>query len=86
MKIQTCEFVTVSDVFRGLPLAREAFIESNHHSCSWGDNNRSLITPDVIIDALEQANDGTNAKESKQIKAACKRLEKLGQTYVDLEN
>lgn len=83
MEIKTCKFVEVSDVFAKHGLAWDVFVNSNPN-CSWGDNNRSLVTPDVIIDALEDAScDGV---VRKQVNAVVERLKSLGQTYIDLEN
>jgi hypothetical protein len=84
MKVQSCSFVSSSEVFEGLPLAQEIFANSEPE-CSWGGNNRSLITPDVIRSALDDADKDTPA-ERKQVKEAVKRLVSLGETYIDLES
>lgn len=78
MKKLTAEFVEASEVFNGIPLAWEEFANSDP-DCSWGNNNRTLVLPDVIIDALEES-------EEPQVAVAMKRLSELGDTYVDLEN
>jgi hypothetical protein len=83
-KVQTCEFVSSSEVFAELPLAKEIFANSEP-DCTWGDTNRSLVTPDVISSVLEDADTETPA-ERKQVKEAIKRLYSLGQTYIDLES
>jgi hypothetical protein len=85
MKTQTCQFVTASEVFEGQNLALEAFINSDP-GCTWGDNNRSLVTPDVIIDSLELT-DFDEGEEEKQINVVLERLKGLPEgVYVDLEN
>jgi hypothetical protein len=84
MRIQNCSFVSSSEVFAALPLAQEIFANSEPE-CSWGDNNRSLVTPDVIRSALDDADKNTPA-ERKQVKEAIKRLVSLGETYIDLES
>ena len=79
---QTCVFVEASNVFKDLPLAWNCFSESEP-DCSWGDNNRTMVTPDTIIDALENADcDGCE----DEVASVIERLKSLGETYVDLEN
>jgi hypothetical protein len=84
MKRQTCEFVSVSDVFKGCKMAWNAFANSDP-DCTWGDNNRSLVTPDVIYNQLDDYSADTK-EEQRQISIVKKRLTKLGQTYIDLES
>lgn len=52
MKIHTCQFVLSSDVFAGCQLAYDHFCEVVN-DCSWGDNNRTMVAPQRIIDELE---------------------------------
>ena len=84
MKIQTCKYVSASEIFKDLGLAWDVFINSDPQ-CTWGDNNRSLVTGDVIINALEQSD--IDAKQGLQVARVCKRLDSLEpEVYVDLES
>jgi hypothetical protein len=85
MNIKTCQYVEASEVFKGYGLAWDVFINSEPN-CTWGDNNRSLVTPDVIIDAMENS-DLNVGPEQRQVEQVVKILESLPQDmYVDLEN
>ena len=84
MNIKTCQYVEASEVFKGFGLAWNVFINSDPR-CSWGDNNHSMVTPDFIIDAME--NSDLNGNEEQQVKLIVKKLRKLAKgVYVDLEN
>jgi len=85
MKIKTCQFIEASEVFHGFGLAWDVFINSDP-DCTWGDNNRSMVTADVIIDAME--NSDTNVgNEQQQVEQVVQILKSLPQdTYIDLEN
>lgn len=94
--VETCTFVSASNVFDGLPLAWDLFANSDP-DCTWGDNNRSMVTPDVIIDALAGIMDGNMdpaddeegeeiSLETQQVRQVASRLRALAQTYIDLEN
>lgn len=85
MKTQTCQFVTASDVFRGQNLAWDAFFNSEPN-CTWGGNNRTLVTPDVIIDSLELT-DFDAGDEERQVTKVVERLKNIPEgVYIDLEN
>jgi len=84
IKLRECSFVHASEVFKGLPKAWDAFSLSDP-PFSWGDNNRTLVDADSMRRHLEDA-DPIDGKAHGQINRALARLEKLGQTYVDLEN
>jgi hypothetical protein len=85
MKTQTCQFVEATEVFKGHPLAWELFLDSNPN-CTWGDNNRSMVSPDVVIDALEDSEPDAGDQE-KQVGQVVERLKKIPEgVYVDLEN
>lgn len=82
MNIKTCQYVEASEVFKGFGLAWDVFVNSDPN-CTWGNNNRSMVTPDVIIDALENSDE----EEQTQVKKVVKILKSLPQDmYVDLEN
>jgi hypothetical protein len=77
-----CRFVLASQLFRGLNKLWDELVESDP-PFTWGDNNRSLVTADDIVRALE---DWSRVSE-KQLSQLRKRINAIGwQTYVDLEN
>ena len=85
MNIKTCQYVEASEVFKGFGLAWDVFINSDP-SCTWGDNNRSMVTKDVIVDALENS-DLNVGPEARQVEQVVKILNALPpDMYVDLEN
>jgi hypothetical protein len=85
MNIKTCRYVEASEIFKGFGLAWDVFINSDPQ-CSWGDNNRSMVTADVIINALEES-DLNVGNEAKQVEQVIKILDSLEpDVYVDLEN
>lgn len=53
MDKHTCEFYLSSDLFNGCQQAYDAFFESGP-DCTWGDNNRSIVTAGLIRDCLER--------------------------------
>jgi hypothetical protein len=89
MNKQTVEFIEGSDI---VPKGwRDWFWGqfSENAPFSWGDNNRTFITAQRFhnhaIDVLEMAvDDGAITK--KEAKLFLDKLDKLGQTYIDLEN
>lgn len=84
MIIKSCKFVEASEVFKDCPRAWEIFVEGDP-GCTWGDNNRSMVTPDVISTFFENADYYEN--EIGQVETVIKRLDSLeDHTYVDLEN
>jgi hypothetical protein len=85
MNIQTCKFVSASEIFKGLDRAWDVFINSDPQ-CTWGDNNRSLVTADVIVDAIEQS-DIDEGEQDRQVNAVLEKLKEIPQdVYVDLES
>lgn len=85
MNIKTCQYVEASEVFKGFGLAWDVFINSDP-PCTWGDNNRSMVTKDVIVDALENS-DLNVGPEARQVEQVVKILDSLPpDMYVDLEN
>jgi hypothetical protein len=68
MQIQTARFVNVSDVFEGFPKLQKIFSEGDNYNFSWGDNNRSMIDPQTLIDALENADGiGYEQEEGEEV-------------------
>ena len=84
LPVHTCRYVEASEVFKDLPKAADVFYDSEP-DCSWGDNSRSMITPEFIIRIIAEAN-VEDEEEQKQCKKLVERLENLGKIYVDLEN
>ena len=85
MKTQTCKYVDVNEIFKDYGLAWDVFVNSDPQ-CTWGDNNKSLVTPDVIIDALEES-DLNVGNEQRQVEMVVERLKSLeSDVYVNLEN
>jgi hypothetical protein len=79
MKIEHCLFVCGSDVFKGQNEVWVALCESDP-DCSFGNNNRSLVSRDFLLTAL----DGIDAKGVRSVRS---RLERLpAEVYIDLEN
>jgi hypothetical protein len=79
-KIKTVNFVDATDVFDGCRTAWSLFLEAGP-DCSFGNNNRTLVTADTIIDALHECD------EHPEVDTVLERLNELGEDfYVDLEN
>jgi hypothetical protein len=84
MIVKSCKFVEATNVFKDCPLAWDLFVNADP-SCTWGDNNRSMVTPDVIFNCLEEVD--MDSKSEPQVELVIKRLNDLqDNVYVDLEN
>ena len=83
LPIQTCQYVEGTKVFNDFPKAWDVFFNSEP-DCSWGDNNRTLVSPSTIINALE----GCDCEPDKQdeVDKVIAILLDLGETYIDLES
>jgi len=82
--IERCSFALCSEMFNELDDLCNEFCDSEP-PFSWGDNNRSLVTGEAILNHL----DNCNIKNESQLDALRKRIVKLpqgNQTYIDLEN
>lgn len=85
MNIKTCRYVEATEIFKGYGLAWDVFINSDPQ-CTWGDNNRSMVTAEVIIYALEES-DLNVGNEANQVEQVLKILDTIEpDVYVDLEN
>lgn len=85
MKIKTCKYVEASEIFKDYGLAWDVFINSDP-GCTWGDNNKSLVTADVIVDALENSDLNVGAEEN-HVRMVVEKLRSLpDEVYVDLES
>lgn len=81
MKIQTCEFISVTHLVpRGWS---EWFWEaiSQNAPFSWGDNNRSLVTASDFARHCEECLDN-----SPKVKRFLTKVRTLGEMYIDLES
>jgi hypothetical protein len=90
MKKKTAEFVDATDLFEGCDKAWDYFCDSDP-DCSWGNNNRTLVTADTIFDALHDFDGDVEDEEEeelgRQIDTVLERVKELGDDfYVDLEN
>jgi hypothetical protein len=84
MNIKTCKYVEASEIFKDYGLAWDVFVNSDP-DCTWGDNNRSLVTADVIVDVLENSEMNVGAEEN-HVRMVVERLRELpDDVYVDLE-
>jgi hypothetical protein len=85
MNIKTCQYVEASEIFKSYDLAWDVFITSDP-DCSWGDNDRTLVLPDVIIENLEHT-DFEDNNEYRAVEQVVKILKNIPvDVYIDLEN
>lgn len=87
LNIQAAPYVPASDIFKDQGNAWDLFF-NGEPDCTWGDNNRTLVTPETISNCLDEclecADDQATEDEVATVK---KRLESIPQgVYVDLEN
>jgi hypothetical protein len=85
MEIRTCSFVEVTDIFAGCPDAWQMFIDSDP-PVSWGDANRTLVSPEFMTFMLEDCFSDDN-QIARQIDLVLYKVKNLDcTTYIDLEN
>jgi hypothetical protein len=85
MKIKTCSFIDASDLFIGCPDAWQMFIDSDP-PVSWGDANRTLVSPEFMTFVLEDCFSDDN-QIARQIDLVLNKVKNLDfTTYIDLEN
>jgi len=78
--VHVCKFVNLSDLFKNLPESVYEQLAESDPDFTWGENNRSLITIERLLDHMDAA--GIDYPE--EFKDMCN---KLGlEMYVDLEN
>jgi len=80
IKRHRCEFVTASDLFAGYRKLWNEFVESAP-PFSWGDNNRTLITIEALLDNFDNKDYEHFTEKFRQ-----RCLDIGAQSYVDLEN
>ena len=85
MNIKTCKFVEMSDLFAGCRDMWDVFCDTDPE-CSWGDNNRTLVTAGFILGHLENVIEDSDDPLLKIFSNRCKSLPDGLNTYVDLEN
>ena len=80
-KIQTCEFIPVSQIIP--PKLSKWFwdLVSEDAPFSWGDNNRSLVTASSFANFCQERLD-----DSLKSKKILDKFRELGEMYIDLEN
>lgn len=83
--IQACAFVDASDLL-GEGWSEWFWEEFDQDEFSWGDNNRTLITPERFVSACDSIEWGDHGVSRKAAAAWCKRILNLGNVYIDLEN
>jgi hypothetical protein len=82
MKIQSCKFVSCSDLFKDLDELWEDF-SSSDPEFTWGSANRTLIDPLTIIGHMNNV----GLDDRLQFKTLCKRINELPRSvYVDMES
>lgn len=91
MKTQTVSYISLSDVFEGLPFAHNEF-DCSDPKCSFGDNALTLVKPNIVIEALKtqcEENDELDDESRKQVDIAIERLEyikTMNTDYIDMES
>ncbi len=91
MNVKSCQFVEATEVFKDCMQAYDMFCVSEP-ACSWGDNNRTMVSRDVIVNAIESFSDVDDEEDdsnptNEQVKRVFERLNTLNvHTYIDLEN
>lgn len=93
--IRTCKFIDASNLFAGSVKVWDIF-KHGDPDCSWGDNNRTMVTPQTIIKVLEDHLRifGTSWHSSDDIQLVvnkCKAIIEFSKplnepVYIDLEN
>ena len=82
--IRTCKFIDASDLFSDSVKAWNVFVNSDP-DCSWGDNNRTMVSPKTIIDVLEDSEESSD--DIQLIIDKCKAIIEFSEpVYIDLEN
>lgn len=86
--IRTCKFIDASDLFSDSVKAWNVFANSDP-DCSWGDNNRTMVSPKTIIDVLEDSEESSD--DIQLIIDKCKAIIEFSKplnepVYIDLEN
>ena len=85
MKIKTCSFIDASDLFEECPDAWQIFMDSDP-PVSWGDANRTLVSPEFMTFVLEDCFSDDN-QIARQIDLVLNKVKNLDfTTYIDLEN
>lgn len=85
IRIQTCDFVNASDLTRGINSdtieAVSETLGSGIDAISWGNNNRTMVDIYTYRTAVENSEIHPNS-----VRAFLKRLDMIGDVYIDLEN
>jgi hypothetical protein len=81
MKVQTCEFISATDL---VPKGWDKWFWekiSEDAPFSWGDNNRSMVTASYFALHCEERLD-----DSQKVRRFLKKVRALGEMYIDLES
>ncbi len=87
--MQTCtvEYIRLSDLFEGLPDAKEWFHDSDWHAFTWGDTSHAMIPADKLHYECNEENECDPHEDEKiaaQITAFLDRLLDAKHMMVDL--
>jgi hypothetical protein len=85
LEVHQVQYVLASDLFEGLPKLWDRFCQSEP-AFSWGDNNRSLVTAESILDHCDNHPELCGSKPVESLRQRVHSLPEKGQTNVDLEN
>lgn len=85
--VRATEFVNVTDIVPE-SWARKGFFEtiSSNADFTWGDNNRSMITAEHFADHCERYGTDEICTTAGAYREWLKKIRRLGQMYVDMEN
>lgn len=84
MEIETCRFIRLQMLFKGCDAAKDKFADSDP-GFTWGDNNRSLVDRDSMIDAIVEITCDDDVED--ELRTVIERLKRLpADVYIDLEN
>ena len=95
MKIETCQFVTLTSVLEGVPHLAQFFRETDHNSFTWGDCNRSMISINTFLGEFSDdefvfyadGDDTLYKTLQSEYGTLYNKLDGLDQNiYIDLEN
>ena len=86
MKVQSCQFVSVTDL---VPKNwKHWFWEtiSENAPFSWGDNNRSMVTASCFADHCEERLIINGTLPRQTYRRFLNKVRSLGEMYIDLES
>lgn len=91
-QVETVHIVPASDIFHNAPTISDAFCNIDA-DFTWGDNNRSLITPERFIDHLDNIDDDDRGNMFDAVRQRAfsvadmnKQRPPSAPIYIDMEN